>query len=225
LAARLDGVMGTVDDLSPSGLSFYGVIGQVASGQRLAVNLYLPDGPLTAQLEIRALMHARDGEQEYVHSVGGVFVALQPADVQRIEEFLYGSDAQWRINQYHESSPTPLQYLGMVEKSHKDLSPVQHWASCEVASDVADASGYLIGLAVTQPVDGRIRLLVHEELEPGRHYVIQTHSRAGLRTWHAAAGECEIIHTGLGVLRLYRMALLTTLVVPAAEELPSALAA
>lgn len=225
LAARLDGVMGTVDDLSPSGLRFYGVLGAVEPGRNLPVSLYLPDGPLDAQLEIRTLVHARDEGEEYVRSVGGVFLALPPADVQRMEKFLYGSDAQWRINQYHESSPTPLQYLGVVAKPYKDMSSVQHWAGCEVANDTTGANDCLIGLAATQPVDGQVRLLVHEALESGRRYVIQTHSRTGLRTWHAAAGECEIISTGLGALRLYRMTLLAASAVFAAEVPPSALAA
>ena len=116
LAARLDGVLGTADDLSPGGLSFYGLLGPVKVGDRLPATLYMPDGILDVQLEIRTLVHAEKDDQTYIRSVGGIFHALPQPATQRIEQFLYGSDAQWRVNQYREDSLTPLQRLGLVDK-------------------------------------------------------------------------------------------------------------
>jgi cellulose synthase (UDP-forming) len=224
LAARLDGVMGTVDDLSPSGLSFYGVLGELGTGDRLPVVLYLPDGPLEAELEIRTRVYAEDAAERYVRSVGGVFRELPLAAVKRIEQFLYGSDAQWRVNQYHEVSLTPLQRLGLVDCPHDVDPPIQHWTSCEVSTDSVCGDGCLTGLAGSHRPGGDLRLLVHQPLEPGRGYFIQLHSRAGLRTLRAAAGDFERIATGLGSLYLYRMALQAA---PAADTLavPSAMAA
>jgi len=208
LAARLDGVMGTVDDLSPGGLSFYGVLGPVSAGDRLPVTLYLPDGTLDAQLEVRTLMRAEDGGQTYVRAIGGVFRALPQPETQRIEQFLYGSDAQWRVNQYREDSLTPLQRLGWVDKPNALPAQVNHWASCEVGTNAADASNCLPGLVATQSESGEVRLLVHRKLEPERSHIIQVHGRAGLRTLHAEAREYETILTGLGALYVYRMILL-----------------
>jgi cellulose synthase (UDP-forming) len=54
VAARLGGVLGTVDDLSPKGLSFYGAVGDPAIGAHLPLVLYLPDGPLQAKFEVRS---------------------------------------------------------------------------------------------------------------------------------------------------------------------------
>lgn len=224
-AARLGGVMGTVDDLSPSGLSFYGVLGQVRAGERLPVTVYLPDGQFDAVLEIRALMHAKDGAKKYVHSVGGEFQALPAGAVQRFEQFLYGSDTQWRVHYYHEASLTPLQRLGLVDRPQREAGPIQHWAGCEVAADSSGAGGHLVGLASTQAVEGKIHLLVHQPLELDRRYVIQTHARAGLRTLSATAGDSESISTGLGALYLYHMTLLPTPPAASAQPQPAAIAA
>lgn len=225
LAARLGGVMGTVDDLSPSGLSYYGVLGRVQVGHRLPVTLYLPDGQFEAVLEIRTLMHAEGGAEKYIRAVGGVFQALPQGAVQRIEQFLYGSDAQWRVNHYHEASPTPLQRLGLVGKPQLEAGPIQHWAGCEVSTDPSAEGGDLIGLAGTQTIGGQIHMLVHQALDPGRAYVIKTHTRAGLRTLHATAGDCEAISTGLGALYLHRMTLQAAPAASAAQAIPAAVAA
>ncbi|MCD6706371.1 MAG: glycosyltransferase [Thiobacillus sp.] len=215
LAARLDGVLGTADDLSPGGLSFYGLLGPVKVGDRLPATLYMPDGILDVQLEIRTLVHAEKDDQTYIRSVGGIFHALPQPATQRIEQFLYGSDAQWRVNQYREDSLTPLQRLGLVDKPDAPPKGVNHWASCEVSTDTANAADCLAGLVGTQIENGEIRLLVHQQLDPCCNHIIQVHSRAGLRTLHATAGSCETILTGLGALYLYRMSLLTTPAVPA----------
>ncbi len=208
LAARLNGMLGTVDDLSPSGLSFYGVLGAVQAGDRLPVTLYLPDGTIETELEVRALMRAEGDELVYTRAIGGVFHALSQSATQRIEQFLYGSDAQWRVNQYREDSPTPLQRLGIVDKSGAPEARVNHWASCEVSNDAASVADCLVGLVETQAEKGTVRLLVHQQLGANCSYLVQVHSRAGLRNLHATAGAHETVLTGLGTLYLYRMALL-----------------
>ena len=209
LAARLDGVLGTVDDLSPSGMSFYGVLGQAKIGDRVPVTLYLPDGELEAKLEIRTLMHAGAGEQAYVRAIGGIFHAMPPALTQRIEQFLYGSDAQWRINRYRDDSPTPLQRMGLVDTPHAPREPVGYWAGCEVATDAACADGRLVGLVSAHAAEkGEAWLLLNRQLDPACRHVIQAHGRTGPRTLHAKTAAHETILTGLGALHLYRLELL-----------------
>lgn len=208
LAAQLDGVLGTADDLSPSGLSFYGLIGQVKVGDRLPATLYLPDGTLNVQLEIRKLENAHERGRTYTRSVGGTFHALPEPAIQRIEQFLYGSNAQWRINQYREDSLTPLQRLGLVDKPKTAPKGVNYWASCKVWTDAARGANYLAGLVGTQADQGEIRLLVHQQLDRGCAHAVQVHSRAGMRILHALPRSFETITTGLGALYLYRMSLL-----------------
>jgi hypothetical protein len=214
LAARLNGVLGTVDDLSPNGLKFYGLLGPVAAHEVMPIALYLPDGVLHAMLEIRKLEQARSGEETYVRSIGGVFRNLSQASIQRIEQFLYGSDAQWRINRYHEDSLTPLQRLGLVDKPQPLPAQISHWAGCEVVDESSRSDSNQVGLVDFLPQNGEIRLLVYRALSAGRGCSLQMHSRAGLRTLLVITGEYETILTGLGSLYLYRMTLLSMSAAP-----------
>jgi len=220
LAARIKGVLGTVDDLSPGGLSFYGELGVVEVGDVLPVTLYLPDGRLEAQLEIRTLVHSED--RNYIRSVGGIFHALPQPAIQRIEQFLYGSDAQRRVNQYREDSLTPLQRLGLVDKPPALPEGINFWASCEVSVVHSSAASCLAGLVGTQFENGEVRLLVHQRLDDGRSHVIQAHGRVGLRTLYAMPSVYETILTGLGALYLYRMILLDAPASAVAEAVGSA---
>lgn len=214
LAARLNGVLGTVDDLSPNGLKFYGLLGPAAVNEIMPVSLYLPDGVLDARLEIRMLEQARSGEENYVRSIGGVFQDLPQASIQRIEQFLYGSDAQWRVNRYHEDSLTPLQRLGVIDKPQMLPARVGHWAGCEVVDESGRPAHNQVGLVDSLPENGEVRLLVHQVLNAGRRCSLQVHSRAGLRTLLVISGEYETILTGLGSLYLYRMTLLSMSAAP-----------
>ncbi|MBU4499507.1 MAG: glycosyltransferase, partial [Gammaproteobacteria bacterium] len=225
LAARLDGVLGTVDDLSPNGLKFYGLLRPVSAYEVMPVTLYLPDGVLNATLEIRKLEQAQSGDETYTRSIGGVFQNLSQASIQRIEQFLYGTDAQWRINRYHEDSLTPLQRLGVISKPRPLPLQVNHWAGCEVVNESASTQISLIGLVDSVLENGEIRLLVDQLLSVDRYYRIQAHSRSGLRTLQVVSGQYETILTGLGSLYLYRMTLLRQSVATAEDPLPLTAAA
>jgi cellulose synthase (UDP-forming) len=220
LAARLNGVLGTVDDLSPNGLKFYGLLGPVAVHQVMPVTLHLPDGELHAMLDIRKLEQAQSGDETYTRSIGGGFQNLSQASIQRIEQFLYGSDAQWRINRYHEDSLTPLQRLGLIDQPHVLPAHIKHWAGCEVVDGSGRPAGNQVGLVDSLPENGEIRLLVYQALNAERRCSLQVHSRAGLRTLLAIAGEHETILTGLGSLYLYRMTLLSMSAAPSLSSVP-----
>ncbi|MBS1147091.1 MAG: hypothetical protein H6R08_1267 [Proteobacteria bacterium] len=214
LAARLNGVLGTVDDLSPNGLKFYGLLGPVAVHDVMPITLYLPDGMLHAKLEIRMLEQAQSGEETYIRSIGGGLQNLPQASIQRIEQFLYGSNAQWRVNRYHEDSLTPLQRLGVIDKPLPLPAHVSHWAGCEVVDESGRSASNQVGLVDSLPENGEIRLLVYQTLNAGRRCSLEVHSRAGLRTLLVISGEYETILTGLGSLYLYRMTLLSMSAAP-----------
>lgn len=214
LAGRLNGVLGTVDDLSPNGLKFYGLLGPVAAHEVMPITLYLPDGALHARLEIRKLEQAQSGDETYTRSIGGVFLNLPQASIQRIEQFLYGSNAQWRVNRYHEDSLTPLQRLGVIDKPQQLPDQVTHWAGCEVVDESGRSTGNQVGLVDSLPENGEIRLLVYQMLNAGRRCSLQVHSRTGLRALLVITGEYETILTGLGSLYLYRMTLLSMSAAP-----------
>jgi cellulose synthase (UDP-forming) len=214
LAARLNGVLGTVDDLSPNGLKFYGLPGPVALQDVMPITLYFPDGVMHATLEIRTLEQAQSGEETYTRSIGGTFQSLSQASIQRIEQFLFGSDAQWRINRYHEDSITPLQRLGLIAKPQPLPLQTGHWAGCEVVDDTSRSGGNQIALVDAQPENGEIRLLVYQTLNTGRRCSLLVHGRSGLRSLLVISGKHETILTGLGSLYLYRMTLLSMSAAP-----------
>lgn len=221
IAARLDGVLGTVDDLSPNGFKFYGFLGQVSAFDVMPITLFLPDGVLDATLEIRKLEQAQSGEETYIRSIGGIFQNLPHASIQRIEQFLYGTDAQWRINRYHEDSLTPLQRIGVIDKPQPLPLQASHWAGCEVVNESGSAVNSQVGLVDAVLENGEIRLLIDQELNADRYYKIQAHSRAGLRTLEVVSGKYETILTGLGSLYLYRMTLLRQSASSATAPMPA----
>jgi len=202
VAARLGGVLGTVDDLSPKGLSFYGAIGDPAIGAHLPLVLYLPDGPLLAELEIRSAVSAAQGDARYTRLVGGAFHELQLAEEQRVEQFLYGSNIQRELNRYQEDSLTPLQRLAWVPKAELP-SAARYWASCEVSQQSFPAS-HQIGLAGSLTRADEVELLVNQKLDSAHPLTLIVHSRSGTRTLWAHVGEWDVLPTGGGTLYRYR---------------------
>ncbi len=94
----LDGerLQGTIDDLSESGLRFYGtLLPSMAVGQHICGELHLPDGPLAFSGEVRHM----GGESGAVHRPRSIGCSIDTshADRQRLETFLYGSDIQWQV--------------------------------------------------------------------------------------------------------------------------------
>ncbi|MFN3543945.1 MAG: glycosyltransferase [Thiobacillus sp.] len=205
VAARLAGVLGTVDDLSPKGLSFYGPVNDAMIGKRMLVILYLPDGPLATELEVRSAVHAERDGARYVRLIGGAFPCLPLVEEQRIEQFLYGNNMQWELNRFLEASLTPLQRFGLVPR-HEELSTARHWASCEILHrhDRVPRQVGLVGL-----LDGgrEVEVLVNEALDPKLPLTLLVHSRLGVHTLKSRPGPSDVFATGGGTLFRYRMRL------------------
>jgi hypothetical protein len=205
VAARLGGVLGTVDDLSPRGLSFYGVLGEPVVGTRLPLVLYLPDGPLATDFEIRSAVSAEHDGVQYTRLIGGTFPCLPLVEEQRIEQFLYGTNMQWALNRYQEDSLTPLQRLGWAPRTAPP--PIaRYWASCEIVQQGGRMPDQ-IGLVGSLDKQDEVELLVNQMLEPAHVLSLLVHSRTGSRTLHARVGTCDSLPTGGGTLFRYRMRL------------------
>lgn len=204
-AARLGGVLGTVDDLSPRGLSFYGAVGDPAIGERLPLQLYLPDGLLETIFEVRNRQVAGHDAATYTRAIGGTFLELPLAEAQRIEQLLYGSNLQWELNRLREDSLTPLQRLGVVP--HERLSsPVRYWSSCELALTDGNPMS-LVGLAGTLAQQEEIELVLDKSLEVAQRLRLALHSRTGVRDLQGEVVERDILATGGGSLYRHRIRL------------------
>jgi cellulose synthase (UDP-forming) len=103
-------VRGTVDDISNTGLRFYGLLPPyIYQGCPFSGELSLPEGSVAFSGHIRTL--------EALPDSGGVIKAFgaqyttSEEERKRLERFLFGSDVQWRVNGYCEQAATPLSRL------------------------------------------------------------------------------------------------------------------
>ena len=204
LPARLAGAMGTVDDLSPEGMRFYGkAVDDVDIGARIAGTIYLPDGALDVLAEVRDRVEVENDGERYVRAVGLRFVGLDERERIRIEQFLYGSDAQWRINRLREATATPLQRLGLVPRDTTATETPNYWAACGIAC----AGREHFGLAGSLRTPGHILLAVFEPLAEGVPCRVEVFSRHGARHLVALPARVETLTTGSGDVHLYRAVL------------------
>lgn len=101
---------GTVDDLSDTGLRFYGPLpNTIQAGDPLQGALELPDGPLPFNGQVRAVIGA-DAAQPPPRAIGCSLITSIEAQM-RLERFLFGSDLQWLINGLTDQIHTPLSRL------------------------------------------------------------------------------------------------------------------
>ena len=105
---------GTVDDLSDTGLRFYGDLPEALEvGNRLHGHLHLPDGPLPLEAEVRSLLVTPGGDS--TTRAIGCQIHTHTGDRLRLESFLFGSDLQWAINGYTDRVHTPMsRFLGSI---------------------------------------------------------------------------------------------------------------
>jgi cellulose synthase (UDP-forming) len=131
-------VRGTIDNLTPEGLSFYGYLPPyVEIGSEFAGHMTLPQGQVRFSGQVRNLIPL-PGHEGVFKGFGGVFKTSASAQ-KRIERFLFGSDLQWIVNGYCDQAETPLSRL-MPRKVHGPRpSPFlnAHWN----AAEVTDAHG------------------------------------------------------------------------------------
>jgi cellulose synthase (UDP-forming) len=97
-------VRGTVDDLSDTGLRFYGKLPRaLATGDAFGGELLLSDGVISLSGRVRSV--TQPGES--LRAIGCEFQTSEN-DRQRLERFLFGSDMQWLLNGYTDQVHTPL---------------------------------------------------------------------------------------------------------------------
>nr|ART39846.1 J120 [uncultured bacterium] len=101
---------GTIDDLSDTGLRFYGQLPQkIQVGEAVSGTLALPDGLLPFNGDVRSLL-GTDGGKAPPRAVGCSLITSVEAQI-RLERFLFGSDLQWRVNGLTDQVQTPLSRL------------------------------------------------------------------------------------------------------------------
>lgn len=103
--------IGTIDDISPHGFRLYTRFpADLQAGQAISGHLHFPGFTIHFTGQVRGLIRGATGHENYVKAVGCT-MNVSPADQDRISAFLYGSDLQWRLNEFSEQNRTPLSRL------------------------------------------------------------------------------------------------------------------
>lgn len=103
--------IGTIDDISPHGFRLYARFpGDLRSGQPISGHIHFPGFAVSFTGEARSLVRSGVGDAAYVKAIGCT-MEVSPDDQDRISTFLYGSDLQWRLNDFSEQNRTPLSRL------------------------------------------------------------------------------------------------------------------
>jgi cellulose synthase (UDP-forming) len=135
LPAILDGEgshpqAGILDDVSGDGFKYYGVFPDgLTVGDTIRGEIALPSGPLRFRARVRALFGS-DKDQD-TRALGCEFDWEKPGDGDELLAFLYGSDLQWKLNDFAERARTPLDRLGrwFGGRSTEEAGQPSRWAS------------------------------------------------------------------------------------------------
>lgn len=149
-------VVGVIDDISPTGFRFYGTVGGLGPvGTTIAGKIFLPGAPLRVVGQIRSLFVGETPESEvdpggkhYVKAVGCIFLAHGDGQ-RRVEDFLYGSDLQWKLNRLSDQIWTPLtNFLRPERREVERLEPVPegHWLPASIHGEGLPAPSQIAGL-------------------------------------------------------------------------------
>ncbi|MFP5398442.1 MAG: glycosyltransferase [Gammaproteobacteria bacterium] len=213
-------IAGTVDDLSESGLRFYGALPpHLAAGAPVTGQLWLPDGALALWGEVRSVI-ALPGSPQVAKAVGCSFSTTAEA-LQRLERFLYGSDLQWHVNGYGDQVHTPLSRL----LPHLVAGPRPHplagrqWNSAQLR--IAATAPAEAALVATTP-DGAERLLIsYRPLPQHQPLLLDTFRRTGAPREAVQLLRVELDAPG-AMLHAYRVGAATQPVAaPQAEDAAS----
>lgn len=158
--------IGTVDDLSDQGLRYYGRLPEgTQAGATLTCDLKLPSGDVSFQGEVRTLV-TQGGQppQEGARRIG-LAIQPQPEALQRIEQFLYGSDVQWVLNGYTDRVHTPLSRMlpgsipGPIESPFGEV----HWSGC---SSRLAGGGPVKWMLMSTPGPDQVEYVVSHDVLP-----------------------------------------------------------
>jgi len=140
-------VHGTIDDLSTSGLRFYGELPPFISlGSHFAGSVTLPGGPLEIAGQVRSL-RALQAAPHAITGFGGTLVTTAEGQ-KRLEQFLFGSDLQWMVNGYCDQVTTPLGWLlpGKVEGPDRSPFSDTRWNAADLLLPRGQPAHVLVSL-------------------------------------------------------------------------------
>ncbi len=197
-------VAGTVDDLSETGLRFYGALPpHLAVGAPVTGQLGLPDGALALWGEVRSVIPL-PGSPQVAKAVGVSFSTTDQARL-RLERFLYGSDLQWHVNGYCDQVHTPLSRLlpHLVPGPRAHPLSGRQWNCAQLRSEAAAPAETAL---VATATGGAERLLIsYRQLPEHQPLLLDTFRRTDAPREAVQLQRVEIDAPG-AMLHAYRVA-------------------
>jgi cellulose synthase (UDP-forming) len=168
---------GTVDDLSESGMRFYGKMPvSLAVGDALTGHFILPEGKVPFWGRVQGRIPA-PGDGQVGRAIGCEFATSDEGRT-RIEGFLFGSDLQWVLNGYSDRVHTPMSrwmprlVAGPVHNPFADV----RWNAAELRIE-RDGPAEPVLLSTTQGGSTEIFIVSHNALPEGRDLFLDVHVR------------------------------------------------
>ena len=212
LAARLqfDGqpsVLGTVGDISPNGLRFYGSTPEtLQAGTHYSGILYLPGGPV----RIAGTTTGTVGSKPEAGVSKAVGCRLDDSQVDtrvRIEKFLFGSDLEFHLNGLEERQPTPMERLGAVKTAApQDMVPdieAGHWNAVQLSHASGRPKQHLVALARLDAGQQPSHVLSYLPLPVGESFWMTIHARTAHAVYRGHFDSEVKLDSPLGTMYLY----------------------
>ena len=201
-------VVGVLDDVSPHGFKFYGRFPvETTVGTPVQGEIYLPSGKLQIKAEVRALIQSDPSPASHVKALGCTFHWEVATDRDALEAFLYGSNLQWRMNQFGEQMRTPLEWMSGESRWRLRPSSVrpERWASVLSRSTASLFATPEVGL-VSVPIDPNAdrTLISYRRLADVAPLHLDVVTRSGVHTLEGPAYFVDSITTATAPLHLYR---------------------
>jgi cellulose synthase (UDP-forming) len=188
-------VIGVLDNISSQGFKFYGRFPrEVQAGAHLAGELYLPSGKLPFRGDVRSLILSERPE-DHVKAIGCSFEWKRETDRDRLNAFLYGSDLQWRLNQFVEQGRTPIDRMAELagRRTRPGRADTVRWAAALTgpAGMPPDVSQVTLISVPRAHVDRRT-LVSFQRISTDQEQRVDIITRAGTRIFE---GQCDFVET------------------------------
>lgn len=196
---------GILDDVSGHGFKYYGAfsdalkVGDVVHGE-----ISLPSGPLPFRARIRALLGSNEGRD--TRALGCEFDWQNPGDGDELLAFLYGSDLQWKLNEFAERTRPPLDRLGRWIRGQPadDGGPRNRWAPVLIRSRAGQRESWLGVLSVAGDAKQPQTLLAFRRIGAREQLHMYVSTRAGTRELSGSAALYYALVSNGTPLYLYR---------------------
>ena len=169
---------GTVDDLSETGMRFYGKFpAGLPIGAKLTGHLLLPEGPVAFWGEVRGQV-TDPNQHDTVKALGCAFSTSEEGR-HRLEEFLFGSDLQWVLNGYTDRIHTPMSRWmpALVDgPMHNPIADVR-WNAAELRVE-ADGPAEPVLLSAISIKWGDVYIVSHNALPERRALILDVFLRS-----------------------------------------------